>query len=155
MPGLFRAKGGDEPVVVMAYGDGGDFSFLDLRRSAFDLTDRGVGGRETPGPVDAYLYTERGVYRPGETVQSVAMLRDRVGAALTAPLTLVATRPDGVEVARATVAGASLAAGTAAWSLQLNTARRMAAGRSRPISIPRPIRSGACSSTSPISCRSG
>ena len=68
--GLMRAKGGDEPVVVMAYGDNQDFSFTDLRRSSFDLTDRGVGGREVPGPLDAYLYTERGVYRPGETVVS-------------------------------------------------------------------------------------
>ncbi len=118
--GLMRAKGGDSPVVVMAYGDDGDFSFLDLRRAAFDLTDRGVGGRETPGPVDAFLYTERGVYRPGETVQTTTMLRDRVGAAITAPLTLVATRPDGLEVARTTVAGASLAAGTATWPLKLS-----------------------------------
>ena len=55
-------------------------AFLDLRRAAFDLTDRGVGGRSPPGPVDAFLYTERGVYRPGETVQAMAMLRDRVGA---------------------------------------------------------------------------
>ncbi|MDR3527324.1 MAG: hypothetical protein P4L57_08585, partial [Rhizomicrobium sp.] len=53
--GLMRAKGGDEPVVVMAYGDSGDFSFIDLRRSAFDLTDRGVSGREVPGPLDAFL----------------------------------------------------------------------------------------------------
>src|SRR6201746_2822770 len=68
--GLMRAKGGDAPVVVMAYGNDGDFSFLDLRRAAFDLTDRGVGGRETPGPIDAYVYTERGVYPPGETAQS-------------------------------------------------------------------------------------
>ena len=121
--GLFNGKGGDEPVVVMAYGNGGDFSFLDLRRPAFDLTDRGVGGRETPGPIDAYLYTERGVYRPGETIRSVAMLRDRVGAAVTAPLTLVASRPDGMEVARVTFAGASLAAGSTAWSVPLrNTA---------------------------------
>jgi uncharacterized protein YfaS (alpha-2-macroglobulin family) len=118
--GLLRATGGDEPVVVMAYGTNQDFSFTDLRRPAFDLTDRGVGGRETPGPVDAFLYTERGVYRPGETVQSVAMLRDRVAAAVTAPLTLVATRPDGLEVSRVTVAGASLAAGTAAWALPLS-----------------------------------
>ena len=72
---------------VMAYGAGADFSFLDLRRPAFDLTDRGVGGRESPGPVDAYLTTERGIYRPGETVHAIAMLRDRVGAAVTAPLT--------------------------------------------------------------------
>lgn len=117
--GLFRGTGGDEPVVVMAYGKGGDFSFLDLRRPAFDLTDRGVGGRATPGPVDAYVYTERGVYRPGETVHSVAMLRDRVGAAITAPLTLIATRPDGLEVARTTLRGDQLAAGSARWSVPL------------------------------------
>ncbi len=117
--GWFKGTGGDEPVVVMAYGAGGDFSFLDLRRPAFDLTDRGVGGRDTPGPVDAYLYTERGVYRPGETVHAVSMLRDRVGAAVKAPLTLIATRPDGLEVARTTVAGDALAAGSARWDVTL------------------------------------
>ena len=118
--GLFKATGGDEPVMVMAYGPSGDFAFLDLRRSAFDLTDRGVGGRSSPGPVDAWLYTERGIYRPGETVQAVAMLRDRIGAANTAPLTLVAQRPDGLEVGRITVAGDKLAAGSAAWTLKLS-----------------------------------
>ncbi|MBV9692312.1 MAG: alpha-2-macroglobulin family protein [Alphaproteobacteria bacterium] len=117
--GLMTATGGEEPVVVMAYA-GDDFSFLDLRRPAFDLTDRGVSGRETPGPVDAFLYTERGVYRPGEVVQAAAMLRDRVAAAVSAPLTLIATRPDGLEFARITVPGASLAAGTATWPLQLS-----------------------------------
>src|SRR6185437_13022815 len=40
--GLMGATGGEEPVVVMAYGADQDFSFLDLRRPAFDLTDRGV-----------------------------------------------------------------------------------------------------------------
>ncbi len=118
--GLLRAKGGDAPVVVMAYGNDGDFSFLDLRRAAFDLTDRGVGGRETPGPIDAFLYTERGVYRPGETVQSTTMMRDRVGAAITSVVTLIATRPDGLEVSRTTIPGASLMAGTATWPLKLS-----------------------------------
>lgn len=119
--GLMRAKGGDEPVVVMAYGDSGDFSFIDLRRSAFDLTDRGVSGREVPGPLDAFLYTERGVYRGGETVYLTALLRDRVGAAANAPLTLVATRPDGLEVGRVTIAGNALQAGAAAWKLPLSS----------------------------------
>ena len=118
--GLLKATGGDEPVMVMAYGSNGDFSFLDLRRSAFDLTDRGVGGRASPGAVDAWLYTERGVYRPGETVQAVAMLRDRIGAAITAPLTLVAQRPDGIEVGRITVSGDKLSAGSAQWALALS-----------------------------------
>ena len=35
--------------------------------AAFDLTDRGVKGRAAPGPIDAFAYTDRGVYRPGET----------------------------------------------------------------------------------------
>lgn len=122
-PGFFRATGGDEPVAVMAYGSGDDFTFLDLRRSAFDLTDRGVGGRAAPGPVDAFLYTERGVYRPGEKVESVTMLRDQLGVAVSAPLTLVVTRPDGIEFRRKTVDAASLMAGAAHWSIQLtNTA---------------------------------
>ncbi len=118
-PGFFRATGGDEPVAVMAYGSGGDFTFLDLRRPVFDLTDRGVGGRDAPGPVDAFLYTERGVYRPGEKVESVTMLRDRVGVAVSAPLTLVVTRPDGIEFRRSTVDAASLLAGAAHWTIQL------------------------------------
>ncbi len=60
----------------MAYGKNGDFAFLDLA-PAFDLTDRGVEGRRAPDPIDAFLYTERGIYRPGETVHLVALLRDR------------------------------------------------------------------------------
>ena len=118
--GLMRAKGGDEPVVVMAY-NGDDFSFIDLRRGAFDLTDRGVSGRNVPGPLDAFLYTERGVYRPGETVYLTALLRDRIGAAATAPLTLVATRPDGLEVGRVTIPGSGLNAGAATWTLPLSS----------------------------------
>ena len=54
----------------------GEFAFIDLIRSAFDLTDRGVGGRDAPAGADAFVYTERGVYRPGETVHVAALLRD-------------------------------------------------------------------------------
>ncbi|MBV9043547.1 MAG: alpha-2-macroglobulin family protein, partial [Alphaproteobacteria bacterium] len=64
--------------------------------------------------------TERGVYRPGETVQTTTMLRDRVGEGITAPLTLIATRPDGLEVSRTTVPGDKLLAGATAWSLKLS-----------------------------------
>ncbi len=100
---LMRGTGGSEPVAIMAYGPGGDFTFLDLRRPAFDLTDRGVEGRATPGPIDAYLYTERGIYRPGQTVHLVSMLRDpKVRAVADAPLTLIMRRPDGNEYRRYT-----------------------------------------------------
>ena len=102
--GFVRGTGGLEPVAVMAYGARGDFTFLDLRRPAFDLSDRGVSGRATPGPIDAFLFTDRGIYRPGETVELMTLLRDREAIALNdAPLTLVVTRPDGVEYRRETI----------------------------------------------------
>ena len=85
----------------MATDEGGDYGFLDLTKAAFDLSDRGVGGRLTPGPLDAMLFTERGVYRPGEKVFLTAMLRDGAGKAVPGvPLTLKIFRPDNVEFGR-------------------------------------------------------
>ena len=96
-PGLLRGTGGREAALLMAYGNN-DYNFLDLSKPAFDLSDRGVEGRAAPGPIDGFLYTERGVYRPGETVELMALVRDSRGYALpNAPLMLKLFRPDGVE----------------------------------------------------------
>ena len=46
----------------------GDYGFLNLKGPAFDLSDRGVAGRPPVAGLDAFVYTERGVYRSGETV---------------------------------------------------------------------------------------
>ena len=102
-PGLSRGKGGSAPGLLLAtLGD--DYNFLNLAQNAFDLTDRGVGGREAPAGLDAFLYTERGVYRSGETVFATALLRDARGVVKPGlPLTLVVKRPDGVEYKRATL----------------------------------------------------
>jgi hypothetical protein len=107
-PGLSRGLGGSAPgLLVATLGD--DYGFLNLTQSAFDLTDRGVSGREAPGALDAFLYTERGVYRSGETVFVAALLRDAKGEAKSGlPLTLVVKRPDGVEYRRASVADQGL-----------------------------------------------
>jgi uncharacterized protein YfaS (alpha-2-macroglobulin family) len=107
-PGLSRGIGGLAPALLVAtLAD--DYGFLNLAQAAFDLTDRGVAGRDAPGPLDAFLYTERGVYRSGETVFVAALLRDAKGAAKTGlPLTLVVKRPDGVEYKRATIADQGL-----------------------------------------------
>ncbi len=94
-----RGEGGLAPAVVVAETEG-DYAFLDITTAAFDLTDRGMSGRTPPGPVDAFVYTDRGVYRPGEPVQLTALARDRVGKASGVPLTLIYTRPDGVEHSR-------------------------------------------------------
>ncbi|MEJ1161652.1 alpha-2-macroglobulin family protein [Prosthecomicrobium sp. N25] len=119
-PGLTRGTGGMAPGIVVAVDGKGDYGFLDLVGQAFDLTDRGVAGRTAPAGLDAFVFTERGVYRSGETVYVTALLRDTKGqAAGGVPVTLVAKRPDGVEYRRAVVEDQG--DGGRAWSLPLLT----------------------------------
>jgi uncharacterized protein YfaS (alpha-2-macroglobulin family) len=102
--GLARGEGALAPAILVASDASGDYAFLSLKGPAFDLTDRGVSGRPVPAGLDAFVYTERGVYRSGETVHITALLRDALGAAsLNVPLTLVVERPDGLEYRRVTV----------------------------------------------------
>jgi len=108
-PGLARGEGGSSPALVVASDATGDYAFLSLKSPAFDLSDRGVAGRPAPAGLDAFVYTERGVYRTGETVHVAALLRDARGvAAPGAPLTLVVQRPDGVDYRRAVVSDQGL-----------------------------------------------
>src|SRR5262249_57597414 len=87
----------------------GDEVFRSRRGRAFDLSDRGVAGRLVRAGLDAFVFTERGVYRSGETVQVTALLRNGASiAAASVPLTLVVERPDGVEYRRAVVADQGL-----------------------------------------------
>ncbi len=96
-PGLMKGEGGDAPALVVAQTAEADYSFVDLTQPAFDLTDRGVKGREPSGAIDAFVYAERGVYRRGETVHATVLLRDGKAHAMTGmPVTLVVERPDGV-----------------------------------------------------------
>jgi len=102
--GLASGEGGSAPALLAATDQQGDYAFLSLTAPAFDLSDRGVAGRPAAGGLDAFVYSERGVYRSGETVYLTALLRDPQGAAaLGVPLTLVVERPDGVEYRRAVV----------------------------------------------------
>ncbi|MDD3447185.1 MAG: MG2 domain-containing protein, partial [Zavarzinia sp.] len=117
-PGLLRAEGGRQPVAVMAFAGGGDFTLLDLTGPAFDLSDRGVSGRMQPGPLDLFAYAERGVYRPGETAHIMALLRDAAGNAVAdLPLTLSIRRPDGVEVERRPLLPAAAGGYDVTWAI--------------------------------------
>ncbi len=100
-PGLARGTGGLAPGLLIGTDNVGDYNFLDLSQTAFDLTDRGVKGREAVRSLDAFIYTERGVYRSGEMVYITALLRDAQAVAVSGlPVTLVVSRPDGVEYKR-------------------------------------------------------
>ena len=63
--------------------------------AAFDLSDRGVAGLPHPGPLDAFVWLDRGIYRPGETVQVMALLRDDAGAARRHSRACHVKRPNG------------------------------------------------------------
>jgi hypothetical protein len=100
-PGLTLGQGGAEPALLVARNGADDLAFLPLTDPEFDLSDRGVAGREPAGPVDVFLATERGVYRAGDTIIATALARDARAAALPGlPLTAILYRPDGVEYAR-------------------------------------------------------
>jgi alpha-2-macroglobulin len=102
-PGLMKGTSGSAPKALFAAHDG-DFNFLDLSGPVFDLSDRGVGGRQTPGPIDVFLYADRGVYRRGDTAHLVALMRDAAAMAIDRlPLNLRILRPDGVEAERRSV----------------------------------------------------
>ncbi len=95
------ATNGDYPLtprMLMAYGPQDDFAALDLTRAPLDLSDRDVGGRAAPPKIDAFVYLDRGIYRPGETVHVSGLLRNDAGRAIDdRPLTVTIRRPNATE----------------------------------------------------------
>lgn len=79
---LLKGKGVLRPRMLMAYGAGGDYALLDFNRSPLDLSAFAIGGRSASKDIDAYVFTDRGVYRPGETANITAMLRDTKAQAI-------------------------------------------------------------------------
>jgi uncharacterized protein YfaS (alpha-2-macroglobulin family) len=103
---LLQGKGGNRPAFVFAYGGEGNFAALKLSEPAFDLSDRGVEGRKIPGRLDAFLYMERGVYRPGESVRVNTLLRSANATEMGGtPLTFRLLRPDEVVAQTETLTG--------------------------------------------------
>ncbi len=132
--GLARGEGGQAPAAIVA-ADKADYAFLSLKTTAFDLSDRGVTGRQVPTGLDAFVYTERGVYRSGETVHVTSLLRDARGFAAASPLTLVMERPDGVEYHRAVVADQGL--GGHSWSVPIVSSASTGTWRVRAYTDPK------------------
>lgn len=109
---LLKGQNAMHPRMLMAYGPQADLALLDLNRSPVDLSNQGVGGRRQASDsptggrtaktdLDGYVYDDRGVYRPGETVHLVAMVRDRQAKAVQDRRgALVIRRPSGLEFQR-------------------------------------------------------
>ncbi|EGF92161.1 alpha-2-macroglobulin family protein [Asticcacaulis biprosthecium C19] len=108
---LLKGSEALQAKMIMAYGPGDDYTAVEVDRTPMDLTSHGIGGRSdeaslTDGRVagqgvDSYVYTDRGIYRPGETVRLIALMRDNEGRAIKDRKGfLVITRPSGVEAFR-------------------------------------------------------
>ena len=111
---LMNGTAGDAPRLLTAYGEQGDFAVLDLYRAPVDLSSQPVSGRSRPENADAYIYLDRGIYRPGETVHASLLLRDAAGRALTDRAGALALyQPNGIEQARIRFTDLVQAGGTA------------------------------------------
>ena len=111
--GLLRGEHGDAPKVLAALGADGQFTWLQLDAPALDLSDLDIKGRAPPETNDAFLWTDRGIYRPGETIHLGALLRDRNARSVSGlPLTLHIVRPDAIEVEKRSLDLASASGGT-------------------------------------------
>ncbi|MEO0914145.1 MAG: MG2 domain-containing protein, partial [Pseudomonadota bacterium] len=104
---LARGASGAAPALIEVREGAEDYAYLSLSEAGFDLSDRGVEGRASPPPVDLFVATDRGAYRPGERVAATILARDWRAKAITGlPLTAKILRPDGVEHARQVLADA-------------------------------------------------
>lgn len=122
--GLMRGAAASAPAIITARNGEDDYVFLDMTRAGFDLSDRGVTGRAAPGAIDLFAWTERGIYRAGETVHASVLARDIEGNAIERlPLTFIFYRPDGVEERRITTDGGSLGGHMISHDLQQNAMR--------------------------------
>lgn len=81
-----------EPVLLLArLGTDQSFIPIDYRIRALDLSRFDVGGVSQaidPGALSAYLFSDRGIYRPGEEIRAGAIVRRQDWAALPAGLPL-------------------------------------------------------------------
>ncbi|MEP3655162.1 MAG: alpha-2-macroglobulin [Litorimonas sp.] len=101
---LLSGTGPLSPRMIMAYGADGDYAVLDMSRAPLDLSTMDVQGRSVFGPFDLYAFTDRGIYRPGQSIRLTTLLRDSNAVAIEGRnLTLRVLRPDGTEEEKRTL----------------------------------------------------
>ncbi len=120
-----------QPDHVLVARAGGELVLLPFRQAALDLSDFEVNGRKH-SRLDAYAWSGRDLYRPGETLQLSALLRDFDGKPVSGPTPLFARlrQPDGRTLAAQTLEAAEFGyyslqrpiaedAPTGRWSVEL------------------------------------
>ena len=95
---MMSGRGGLKPIQVRAINQHGLYSYISLEGKKMDLSDRPIGGAEPLSLLNAYLFTERGVYRPGEDVVLSGLVRNKeLVSPQDLPLTLKIFNAEGQE----------------------------------------------------------
>ena len=109
------------PFLVLAQ-RGDDVAFAGNATDAVELADPGLGGRAYTGEqLEAWLWPDRGIVRPGETIELAALVRD--GRGLPAPATPVRVRfigPNGRVVAEQALTGSGSGLSSAQLALAID-----------------------------------
>ncbi|MBP7461564.1 MAG: hypothetical protein KBA26_09775 [Candidatus Delongbacteria bacterium] len=88
--------GDNQQPFLIAVRKDGDFSFLELTRRLVNTTDFDVSGNPyLVNGFEAFLYGERGIYRPGETAHLAAIVRgESISVPVSFPIRLRVEAPD-------------------------------------------------------------
>ncbi len=90
----------DGGIWVITAAKDGDLSYVQPEENQWVADDAEQQGRPYGDHYETMLYTDRGVYRPGEAIHLTGVIRDTTGAVPTLfPLSVKAYRPDGRRVA--------------------------------------------------------
>ena len=73
---LTAGSGSNELVAILAHTDD-DFSFIKYGSERLDLSRLNVSGHAGEAETRALLYTDRGIYQPGEKIAALALIRNR------------------------------------------------------------------------------
>jgi uncharacterized protein YfaS (alpha-2-macroglobulin family) len=76
---------------------GDDFNFIDLRATEVETSRHDVGGKFiADDQYDAFIYSDRNIYRPGETAHLSAILRTAdLGTVTNVPIMVKIVTPQG------------------------------------------------------------
>jgi hypothetical protein len=96
----FAGGHADGGIWVVTAAKDGDLGYLQPDDNQWVIDDIERQGRPYGDHYETMLYTDRGVYRPGETIHLTGIVRDTTGAVASRfPLSVKAHRPDGRRVA--------------------------------------------------------
>jgi alpha-2-macroglobulin len=94
----------DGPLFLITAQAATDLNFLKPGEQAWMIDDVDQTGKAYTQTYDVMLYTERGIYRPGDTIHLTGLVRDSQGRVPEPfPLEVTLKRPDGRKVERHTV----------------------------------------------------